>query len=436
MAIDFADLSSLTDTLKTVYGEGITNQFAEEKSTYNSLPVSPRKIGGKGYVFSVSWGNPAGIGSRGESQKLPDPLVGKYDQGTITPKYVYGSIRITGPAIEAAKGNVQAFADGLSNQIDTAYSEVIVDLNRMVYGDGSGKLGTTSAITTPVADANWNMTFDNSVGVTYIRPGMLVDMFQSTTADATCCSQRVASVDFANKIAAIEGFNISNSTYRTNHPNATIAAYTATTATVAAGSLMIKLGARNADTSVTYEPVGFEAVIDDGTNVSSFEGISETTYTEWKANVLGNSSVDRELTEDLMIQACNLVRARSGKDVSVIRLGLGQLRKYFNLLAGDRRFVDTGTFSGGFQTLQFAYNGNIQMMVDPYTTPGKMYFEPKGIIQRYELRPLGFLNPSQQLWWRSGYDEFDIPLGIYTNIGAEQRSCLAKLEDLVEPAIA
>lgn len=434
MAIDFADLTALQDTLKTVYGEGLTEQFANEKITYNQLPVSDRKIGGKGYNFAVQYANPAGIGARGESHKLPDPLAGKYDQGTITPKYVYGSIRLTGPAIEAAKGNMQAFVDGLEGQIEQTYNEIVVDLNRQTWGDGFGKLATLSQASDALATgATWTVTCDNAVGVRYLREGMLVDFYDGASVDQSSVASRIYSVDFNNKTCEMEG---NDGTYKANHPITGFSSYTIATDAVPDGAVMVKMGTRDAShatTDTSYELAGMLAIVDDGTNVSSFENIDESTYTAWKANVLSNSGVDRELTEDLMIQTCNLVRVRSGKEIGTIRLGEGQLRKYFNLLAGDRRFVDTGNFTGGFQTVKFAYNGNIDMVMDPYTTPGSIFFEPKGVIQRYELKPLGFLNYDQQMHMRSGYDQWDMHLAIYTNLGCEQRSCLARLKDLVEP---
>ena len=35
---NYADLTNITDVLKNVYGEGLTNQFNDEKITYNLCP--------------------------------------------------------------------------------------------------------------------------------------------------------------------------------------------------------------------------------------------------------------------------------------------------------------------------------------------------------------------------------------------------------------
>jgi len=174
----YADLTNLTDVLKNVYGDGLTNQFADEKITYNLFPKSDRKPGGKGYVFGIRYARAQGTGGRAESAVLPDPLTGVKDNGTISPKYIYGSIRITGPAIEAAKGNTMAFVDSLSDEIEDIYQSIVVDMNRMSHWDGFGMLGRLSAAATVPANT-WLGTFDNDLGIRYMMEGQLVDFYAS-----------------------------------------------------------------------------------------------------------------------------------------------------------------------------------------------------------------------------------------------------------------
>src|SRR3990167_5059644 len=135
----YADSTNLADVLKNVYGEGLTNHFNDEKITYNMFPKSDRKPAGKGYVFGIRYARAQGTGGRAESAILPDPLSGTKDNGTIVPKYLYGSIRITGPAIELAKGNTAAFVDGLADEIEDIYQSIVVDMNRMCHWDGYGQ---------------------------------------------------------------------------------------------------------------------------------------------------------------------------------------------------------------------------------------------------------------------------------------------------------
>ena len=178
-----------------------------------------------------------------------------------------------------------------------------------------------------------------------------------------------------------------------------------------------------------------KGLFDDGTLLSTFEDIVVATYPKWKANILDNNSVDRNLSLDLMMQGIDIARIASGKRISRMWMGLGQRRQYANSLLPDVRFQPT-QLKGGYEVLSFAAgDGTVEMIIDPMCQPGDIYMEPGGTIQKYEMTPLGWGNLDQQMHWRSGYDEWDQFLRLYTNIGVEQRNCLVKITDLVEPEL-
>ena len=437
MAIDYTTLTAIADTLKNVYGSGLQKQFADERTTYNQFGKSERKPRGLGYFFGLRYARAQGVGARAESGLLPDPLSGKYDQGKIVPKYIYGSLRLTGPAIEAAKGDAAAFVDGLSDAVDDIYQALINDLNRQACGDGFGLLATLSAVSDTLTESatTWTITCDNDQGVARLVPGMVVDFFNSTAIDQSAVASRVSSVDYTAKTAEME-FN--DGTYKANHPIVAARSYTIVAATVASGSFVVRSGAREASHATTNTPiemVGLDGIYDDGTLLATFENVLLSSFPQWKANILSNSGVNRELTLNLMLQALDVTRTRSDKRVSIMRMGLGQRRKYANLLLPDVRFAPT-VLKGGYETLTFAGgDGSVQIIVDPDLSPNKIYFEPTGAIQKYEMTGLGWGNLDQQIHQRAGYDEWDQFLRIYTNLGCEQRNCLSLLKDLVEPGL-
>lgn len=445
MTTAYAALDSLVEILKNVYGEGLKNQFNDEKITYNQFPVSDRKPGGNGYIFGVRYARAQGTGGRAESAKLPTPLTGIKDQGKITPVYLYGSMRITGPAIEMAKGNTAAFVDSLSDEIDDIYQSIVVDMNRQSHWDGFGKLGRLShAATYPGSASTWQGSFSNDIGIMYFTEGQLVDLYIS--AGTSHAGSDTTTSPVGARIAAIRPstrtvtFELASSAYITDHPF--MSSYINTTAmSLAAGLLAIKSGTRAATgwasaSATKYEMTGLDGIFDDGTNLAVYENITVASNPKWAANVMSNSAVNRELSIDLMLNACDLTRMRSGMNVDTIRMGLGQRRKYANLLLPDVRFAPT-VLKGGYETLSFSGgDGSLTILVDPLTQPNKIFFEPNGVIQKYELTPLGWGNlDGSQLHQRSGYDEWDAFLRIYTNLGVETRNCLTVVSDLVEPTI-
>lgn len=432
----YDDRANILETLKDVYGEGLTNQFEDAKITYTTIPKSDRRPGGTGYTFGVRYSRSQDTGARAESAILPQPLTGKKDQGVINVRQNYASLRITGLSIELAKSATEAFVNSLVDAIEDRFQSLLVDMNRQCHGDGFGKLGVLSAAATPATDAVWTATFDNDLGVRYMQRGQLVDFYDSTgaTADATCCSVRISTINPTTKVVTFEA---AAGLYKALHPNATIAAYTETTQAVPVSSIAVKSGSRAASWTSADTPIeitGLMGLYDNDTLLASFEGIDCGDNPEWQANVLSNSGVNRELTLELMLDATDLTRIRSGASVTRMRMGFGQRRKYAGLFLADVRFSPE-VLKGGYRTITFAAgDGSIEMLIDPASQPNKIFFEPEGVIQKYELTPLGWGNlDGSQLHQRANYDEWEAFLRVYSNLGCEQRNCLTLLSDLTEP---
>lgn len=437
------DTTAIAYQLKRVYGDKITDLFNRQTMTYNMFLKSDRKAsyrpGGAGYYFSTRTGDIESIGARAEGAYLPEPLPGDGVQGSVSPRLIYGSLRLSGLAVEAGKSDVMAFADVQGDAIANLYKSLVVDLNRQCWGDGTGLLGTLSTTSDTLSTSTtWTITLSNDKGIRYLRKGMIVDFYQSTAIDQSACAQRIASINPTAKTAEMEKSptGAGGGTYQAYHPVAAARSYTIAASTVASGSYVVRYGARAAAhvTTTRYELDGLEAAFDDGTALSVYEGITIASDPEFKANMLTNSSVNRELSLDLMLAAVDLSNTRSGVRPDTILTGLGQRRKYFNLLANDVRYT-AGEFKGGYESLTFAQDGQIRMVFDPHAQPNKMYFFPMDAIKKYELTPIGWGGMDQQkMHWRQDYDQATAFLRVYTNLGVEQRNALTLLGDLTEPA--
>jgi hypothetical protein len=436
MTTPYTALDSIVESLQYEYGEGLKNQFDDSEITYNEFPKSSRKPKGLGYVFGLRYSRAGSTGGRLESAKLPDPMTGKKDQGKINPAYIYGTIRLTGPAIEAAKGDSASFVDSLADDMEDILQAVKNEANRMAQGDGFGKVGVCSAAFTPSTSATYAVTFDNDLGITYMMEGMLIDWFDSTgaTAKTTCAGQRILHITPSTKVVVFEA---SAQTWLTNHPNSTIAAYTNDGTPIAASSIAVKMGSRlpsHATTNTPSDMTGLDGIFDDGTLLASFENITVATNPKWAANVMTGGGVNRELGLDLMLNACDLSRIRGGAKVTDIICNLGQRRKYANLLIPQVQYAPE-QLRGGYSRLTFAAgDGSVTITIDPLSQPNKMYFYPKGAIEKFELTPLGWGDlDGSRMHRRSQYDEWELYLRLYTNLGCEQRNSLTKITELIEP---
>jgi len=436
MTVDFTDLGAIAHNLKDVYGSTLINQFEDEKTLYNKVPKGDLRLGGNGYVFATRLERSQSSGARDESQILPDPLAGKGVQGTIVPKHIYGTMKITGQAIDAARGGDTSFVNQLTDNMDDVYQSLLVDLNRQCWCDGYGLIGTLSAVsdTLTTSTTTWTVTMDNTRGVMYAKPGMVVDFFESTAIDQSSVASRISSIDRSAKTMEME---YNDGSYKSQHPIVAAQSYSIAAATVASGAFMVRSGARNATHSTSNtatEIIGMEGIFDDATLLATYENITVATYPKWSANILSNSSVDRELEVDLMLQACDLVQTESGKNINKMWMGLGQRRKYANIHLPDVRFAPT-KLEGGYETLTFnAGDGSVEIMIDPVCQPGKIFCHPEGGIKKYEQTPLGWMDDDgSKMHRRFQYDEWLLALRVRTNLGTEQRNCLCLIKDLVEP---
>ncbi|MDP2646636.1 MAG: phage major capsid protein [Candidatus Doudnabacteria bacterium] len=432
------DTDTIAYQFKRVYGEDITDLFARHTMTYNQFESSKRTArvspGGAGFYFSLRQGDAEGVGGRAQNALLPEPLPGDGVQGVITPKLLYAVIRMSGLAMEAGKGDAAAFVNALVDATSNAYKALTNDMNRQCHGDGYGLLGTTSAAATPSTTVTWEATFDNDRGVRYMKKGMICDFFQSTAIDQTASSVRISSIDPVTKIVTFEA---AADAYRAYHPVTAAQSYSNSSGSVASGSFLVRYGARaatHATTNASYELTGLNGMYDDGTLLATFEGVTVSSDPEFKANILSNSDVNRELTEDLMLAAMDMSAARSSAAPDLIRMGLGQRRKYFGLFSSDRRFAPS-VFKGGYETLGFSQNQSVDILVDPVTQPNRIYFEPKKAIKKYTLTEIGWggFDPNK-MHWRQDYDQATMFLRTYANLGVEERQSLTLLDDLTEPS--
>jgi hypothetical protein len=439
--MSWLDTSTAAFQLKSVYGNKVEDLFKRQAMTYNLFMKSNRianiRPGGAGYVFAVRQAANEAVGARIQGGSLPEPIPGEGVQGTIVPKLIYAQTRLSGLLMEAGKGNTAAFVDATADAVMDSYKSIISDLNRQCHGDGYGLLGTLSAAATCQTDTTWTVTMDNDRGTRYLRKGMIVDFYESGAIDEDTVSSRISSINRATKVVTMEK---NAGTYKALHPIVAARDYSLDDAqTVASGAEMVRYGARevsHATTDTHRECMGLLGMYDDSTLIAQFEGITCTAGNdiEFQANVMGNSDVNREVTIDLMLAACDMTAGRSDTQPDIIRMGLGQRRKYFGLMAPDVRYSPL-QLTGGYEKLGFSQNGAISIIVDPYTQPNRMFFEPSGAIKKYELKPLGWggFDPNK-MHWRDGYDEASMYLSVYTNLGVEARNGLTVLEDLTEPS--
>jgi len=299
--------TTLGGLLKRIYGKRLVQMQNKAAFLYKMLPKSIEKPKGTGFYPAVSVaGNQQGGGAINESEALKTAGNETVVQFTIIPKINTWTIQISGLARAVSEGDEASFATGLVRQLDEALENMLKDLNRQCYSDGSGKLATVNGTQTAAT-----ITCDDVINV---KPGMHLDSFSSAGVqdedDIT-----VSSVDRANnQITFSAAVSVTDDDYFT------------------------RAGVRDSVPTGGKELAGTTFIIDDGTVATTFQGQSRTTYPILRGNIIAAGSVN--LTNDLLQRSADEVSIVGDGKIDFLISRHGQRRKYLDLVTPDKRFLD------------------------------------------------------------------------------------------------
>lgn len=397
-----ATLATASALLKEIYEDDVREQMDNGAVALRRVEKSSEgvvaEVGGRYVKFPIKTRRNQGIGARNELEALP--VAGQ--QGTANAqvglKYLYGLVRLSGPSMELAEKNYQAFASVLDNEVDGLKTDLLVDQNRQVYGDGSGAIGVVTA------DGANSATVKD---VLWFQQDMQVDIIDGTTLGNASPTVKASN----RKITAIN-----ETTNVVTYDGADIAA--------AAGDIFVRTG------NVNREWTGFAKIIN---NSGTLYGVDPTVEPLWKAEVDSNAGVNRALSEGLMINMADRIRFRGGK-VTAMFSNLGVRRAYFNLLSQQRKYVNTKEFAGGFTGLSFTTDaGEIPMVVDIAAPRNKLYFVNEKELTLYRESDWSWMNRDGSNWQRVvGYDAYEATMYQYSEIGCHRRNSQGRIDDLTE----
>jgi hypothetical protein len=399
-----ATLATIEPYLKEVYTGKIRRQLNDEITTLKRVTRSgagvTSEIGGKYVTFPVHTRRNAGIGSRNEMDPLPTPGQQGYAAARIGLKHGYGGFQITGQAIDLANKDQQAFAKSMDEEMERLKTDVRKDMNRQIYGDGTGAISTVRAIGTgvtvvPVVDAR------------LFQMDEVVDIY-TLPSTAVVTNRVVTAIDLT--------------------PGANTITLSGATFNVAVGQVIVRAG------SLSKEITGFAAIVN---NTGTLYNINPTTEPEWKAEVDSNAGTPRAISEGLMQLMVDKIRTRGGK-TTVIFQSLGVRRSYANLLMQLRQVVNTQKFTGGFSGLAFTTeNGEIPVVADIDAPLGTQYFINEEALTFYRDEEWNWLDRDGSMFKQvrdanGVYDAWYAHLVERHELGTDRRNTHGVIKDIIE----
>jgi hypothetical protein len=340
-------LSTINALLKDDY---VINdiQNVANNSTYMLSQVTQKKTThGRQFMFPLQFGTSQGVGARGENIILPDPGFGEYEQAMGQVKYLYSVMYITGQAIAATRGNKAAFADALKTALRDAKDGYTQDLQRQVWGDGTGAIGTvqtTAASTTTIA-------VTRPYGLTYVEANL-------SNRDKVKLFRRNMNI-FISGVNAFVRVTAVNA-------NGTITINTATSVT--AGQVIYR-GDATGRTSLNNEITGISGLLQ---NTGTYLGLARAGYPEWQANLMQmGSGTGAAITESAMRIALDTAEQNGTSPPELIVTTHPVRRQFEAILQQQRRFTTPMELKGGFTALEF---DGYPLVVDKDAPPQRMYF--------------------------------------------------------------
>ena len=129
--------------LKDYYLDAVNSQLNEGISPFfTAIEKGTDFVYGKDVKLSVVRGYSGNVAAGTEDGDLPDPLRSRYVNITMPLKNIYGTIEISDKALRASRDSSGAFVNLLDAELDGLIFNARHNFQRMLFGDGTGKLFT------------------------------------------------------------------------------------------------------------------------------------------------------------------------------------------------------------------------------------------------------------------------------------------------------
>jgi hypothetical protein len=315
------NMTSIAGGLKRVYDSYIEGAQNLNAKTVEGFGKSLKKFSpeGEGYFGAINdYGNESG-GAINEEEVFRTIDSEDYQQWKVTPKVLVWPIQFGGLTAAAASGDEASFANLIVDALDRARDRLMSDENRQFFGLGNGLLGAPSAAVTAAG------TLFTVSSTQYFRRNQVVDIYSGATK--TVDSYRIAYVDRVNSVIAFS---------------------TSLGVAIDTTSQIVKENIRDSAPSDGKEMMGLRGIVDDSTDLTTFQNLNASTIYEWRSRRIDASAAN--MTSDLLQRLLDDVAILNpeGDEPDMLLMHRKQRRKYLDLVVPQKRYMD-GEHGHGLQ---------------------------------------------------------------------------------------
>ena len=386
-------VTALDPVLKDIYGPKVFEQLNNEIMVFQLLDVTSENLVGRQVILGLHSARSGGVGARDEGDDLPSASAQGYKKAIYDLKYLYGRGQVTGPAMIRTRSDVGSMVNALRDEMTRIRDDLLLDVARQVYSDGSATVATAAANTT---QTTLTLQSDEAIRKGFLYVNQVIDIGSAGNPVSVASARTITDVNVSTPSITISGAAV----------------------TTSAGDRISVAGSRRTTDGSSKEMDGLLKLVNPTAGVS-VGGIDPTVAGQRFWDNMRDSS--GTLSLDNMRKWTNQVRVAGGQ-IGLISTSFGIQRSVYNLLQSQIRFTgeQVTKLRGGFQSLDFDGYPLVADRLHPF---GKMLLLDKRFLKLYAATDWQFIDDDGHVLQRvTGKDAFEFALRRYANFGISRRN--------------
>lgn len=377
------DFIGATGALKEVYDKPFENNIEGESEVWSALEktdgfeLTDQDGDGKGIKINHTFSYGGGVYAMSESDYFGQSSLPSTTQSTTTIPTISATVQMSGRLMRRMQGDKVAFANWADELLPKRAKRVAFHLDRMSLGTGTGIIGRISGAPTGTNDtlaAAFGIAGLEGAGNLILRGDVLR---YSPNADGSAPRALAATVN-QKPIGTTGVFSVDQ------------------LPTAAANNDYVALGDANV-LSFGKEIMGLEGIIDDGTNLTTIQSLSRTTFGEMKAQVIDSTAAQfgATLSEEVIDFAdSQAFEQGDGGQPNLLLVNRSGNRSFWKSLKADRQITDPrGSYTGGRAKLEMLVGDRMVKIVPARKVPlSRAYGIDTRAIKRADIGPGGWVN--------------------------------------------
>jgi len=376
--------TSLDGLLKDFYGPRIAEQLNNSNFALDRLEKrKDMKWSGREVKFPIHTQRNSGVGFRSESGSLPGAGGQNYEQASISDVLFYGTIELTGLALDSVLSDRGGFRRALDSEMRGLVNDAKDHFGSKIFGFGKAGSDVLAAnsfngLLGKCKDAA--IAGDGTVAVPYVCQNM-DNPLGYWTSDYVPAQGQTRYFKSGQKVtwgdpAELSSTGASGTGYVSGVVDSTTINVVKTDGAAPATNDFFVMGSGTAVGNFEFENglngLGTLLTQYQAQDDASFQGIDCTTGKDylWQSYNLDVSGVFLE--ENVHQTIHNIEEIGAGKP-SLLVSHYTLLREYIDLTLAQVQFVNSPNFSGGYQTMKFSSDREYDWVVDKNCPYGMMF---------------------------------------------------------------